>query len=568
LLTWLTLATPLAAVVVSGSDPARPLQPPVARAAPVVPAHQKTTAAEPAEAPPLNYLHTSGAAILDAQNRPVTLTGLNWFGLETGNYAPHGLWARSYGDMLDQIVGAGFNCLRLPFSNELFTTTEPPNGVDFTKNPDLEGMSGLEIMDTVIVAAGTRGLKIILDQHRPDANAQSPLWYTDHLSAEQWLANWELLARRYLGNDAVIGADLHNEPAGPATWGGGDPKTDWATAAETAGNALLAINPDWLILVEGVEKLTDSSGNPLDWTWMGGELMAAKTRPIQLAVPNHLIYSPHDYGPEVSGQHWFSDPTFPDNLKPFWDAHWGYLHQQGVAPILVGEFGGRSVGSDTEGVWQKTLVSYLKENGMHFTYWCLNPNSGDTGGLLEDDWQTINPGKQALLQTYQGKMLTNVAPTVVNRSASPAVSATSVAVTTATPSPTPQPAASPTESPTPLATPSPTETEPATPTTTPPPAAPSIDTEPSTIAAVSPTDVPSASPTPEATSPPNPATPGPSVGVGPWSRTYVVQPGDTLTSIARKMYGDAHLWPRIAGANQELVKDPNLIHPGQKLVIP
>ncbi len=301
----------------------------------------------------------------------------------------------------------------------MFDPKRQPNGIDFNKNPDLQGLSGIQVMDAVVVAAGRRGLKIILDQHRPNADQQSPLWYTDHLSADTWIAQWRALAARYRGNDAVIGADLHNEPAGPATWGSGDPKTDWAIAAEACGNEILRANPDWLILVEGVEKIVDASGNPLDWTWQGGDLINAATRPIRLSVPNRVVYSPHDYGPGVYNQKWFGDPTFPDNMPPFWDKHWGFIQKNGMAPILVGEFGGRSVGSDAEGIWQRTLVAYLKANQMHYTYWCLNPNSGDTGGLLEDDWKTINPGKLALLKTYQGRPLKNLAPDVVNEDAAP-----------------------------------------------------------------------------------------------------------------------------------------------------
>ena len=49
-----------------------------------------------------------------------------------------------------------------------------------------------------------------------------------------------------------------------------------------------------------------------------------------------------------------------------------------IAPVLVGEFGGRSVGNDQEGIWQRTLVTYLQLNGFDYTYWCWNPNSRTT----------------------------------------------------------------------------------------------------------------------------------------------------------------------------------------------
>src|SRR5687767_4101106 len=66
-----------------------------------------------------NYLHTSGNRILDASGRVVGLSGVNWFGFETENRAPHGLWSRNWEEMLDQIRALGYNVIRLPFSNAM-----------------------------------------------------------------------------------------------------------------------------------------------------------------------------------------------------------------------------------------------------------------------------------------------------------------------------------------------------------------------------------------------------------------------------------------------------------------
>jgi nucleoid-associated protein YgaU len=49
---------------------------------------------------------------------------------------------------------------------------------------------------------------------------------------------------------------------------------------------------------------------------------------------------------------------------------------------------------------------------------------------------------------------------------------------------------------------------------------------------------------------------------------YVVEKGDSLSKIALRYYGDASLHPRIFDANREVIRDPNLIYPGQKLRIP
>lgn len=52
------------------------------------------------------------------------------------------------------------------------------------------------------------------------------------------------------------------------------------------------------------------------------------------------------------------------------------------------------------------------------------------------------------------------------------------------------------------------------------------------------------------------------------TRTYVVKRGDTLWAISRKYYGDGAQYPKIFNANRNIIKNPNLIYPGQKLVIP
>ena len=52
------------------------------------------------------------------------------------------------------------------------------------------------------------------------------------------------------------------------------------------------------------------------------------------------------------------------------------------------------------------------------------------------------------------------------------------------------------------------------------------------------------------------------------AKTYVVVKGDSLSKIAKHFYGDANKWPRIHEANRDLIKNPDLIHPGQKLTIP
>jgi len=47
-----------------------------------------------------------------------------------------------------------------------------------------------------------------------------------------------------------------------------------------------------------------------------------------------------------------------------------------------------------------------------------------------------------------------------------------------------------------------------------------------------------------------------------------VQPGNTLWAIAQERYGDGILYVRVFEANRDLIRNPNLIYPGQVFRLP
>ena len=342
---------------------------------------------------PTGWLHTSGGAILDSNNAPHTIKAASWFGMETPDCMPHGLWGTlTIDDALANIKSMGFNTVRLPFSNECLAATTIKGNLNYWANRAyaLEGKAPLVLMDTVIARAKANGLQIILDRHRPSSADQSPLWYTSAYPESKWIADWKMLAARYKNDPTVIGADLHNEPAGAATWGGAA-ATDWQAAATRGGNAVLAANPNLLIIVEGIEN----QGNGTS-TWWGGGLADVKNKPVTLATPNRVVYSPHDYPASLFAQKWFSDANYPNNLPAVWDANWGYIQKQGIAPVLLGEFG-TALQTTSDKQWMEKIVSYLGTNSMSFAYWSFNPNSGITGGLVQADWRTPEAAKLAAL---------------------------------------------------------------------------------------------------------------------------------------------------------------------------
>lgn len=57
-------------------------------------------------------------------------------------------------------------------------------------------------------------------------------------------------------------------------------------------------------------------------------------------------------------------------------------------------------------------------------------------------------------------------------------------------------------------------------------------------------------------------------GGGGEPKTYVIEKGDTLWAIASAHYGDGNKYHDIVAANKEVIKNADLIFPGQKILIP
>jgi aryl-phospho-beta-D-glucosidase BglC (GH1 family) len=350
------------------------------------------------------------------------LTGVNWFGFETGNFVPHGLWTRDYKSMLKEIKDLGFNALRLPWCNDMLTAS--PSGIQINAsgvdaytgqaglNVDLQGLTSIQVMDKILDECQRLGLKVILDNHSlaHDGHSNETLWYTTVYSEAKWIQDWTFLVDRYKNNTTVVAADLKNEPHGntgsgmkpPATWGYDEPgygTTDWRRASITAGQAILAVNPNIIVVVEGTEQYGT------DTTWWGGNLAGVADYPITTSeIPaKNLWYSAHEYGPEVYNQSWFSAADFPDNMPAIWSKHFWFIHDQNIAPLFFGEFGIKEESAaNPDSVAYKWFTKFMEQTGKtsHWAFWCMNPNSGDTGGILKDDWVSVNTAKYNLIKPY------------------------------------------------------------------------------------------------------------------------------------------------------------------------
>ena len=65
---------------------------------------------------PAGYFHTRGAQILDADNNPACLAGVNWYGFECNSMVPGGLSYQTLDYICRKVVNLGFNLIRLPYS--------------------------------------------------------------------------------------------------------------------------------------------------------------------------------------------------------------------------------------------------------------------------------------------------------------------------------------------------------------------------------------------------------------------------------------------------------------------
>jgi len=380
-----------------------------------------------------DWLTTDGDKILDMNGNEVWLTGVNWFGYNTGTNIFDGVWSCNMDSTLRSIADHGFNLLRVPISAELLlqwaSGQYPVANYNHYLNPELEGLNSLQIFDHALATCSSCGLKVMLDIHSAETDAMghnAPLWYTDKISADQYLQALNWVSARYASNDTIVAYDLKNEPHGAASeshaiWNGSADSNNWRYMAERAGNTILGNNPHALIVVEGVQIYPTNidsnnyvSNNDGDYfnTWWGGNLRGVAKYPVRLlngSADSQVVYSPHDYGPAVYRQPWFYDGFTYDSLKrDCWYDNWLYIDDQKIAPILIGEWGGFMEGDNL--TWMTYLRQLIIENHLNHTFWCFNANSGDTGGLVLGDFTTWDNEKYsfvepALWQDDQGRYI-------------------------------------------------------------------------------------------------------------------------------------------------------------------
>jgi endoglucanase len=395
----------------------------------------------PSEVPPIAApLSANGRFIVDAHGNRVRLAGVNWYGAHEDLGVAPGLDRTHRGTLAKTIVLHGFNSVRFPFS---LWMTEQTAGVPdqyLAANPDLSGATPMQVYDACVQALTGAGLIVIPNCHMLDAgwccstDDGNGLWYNDRWPAAKFFSAWQAMAERYKSNPLVAGMDIMNEPrrarvgwrVRTPTWGTGG-KTDVAAMYAEAGNLIHEINPDPLIICEGLNYAAD--------------LSAAAAHPVRLQRPGKVVYSLHDYS-------WFhprgqSRAAYFDQMTKaggyLLGGHGGGIDGVdgadgvGLAPLWIGEFGngtgslanfglapsspGGAAAADPSAVWWNSFEAWLTDADVDWCWWALNPtqpkgtipvtnqhrsNWGDpeSWGLLAPDWRGVaNPGVLDILKS-------------------------------------------------------------------------------------------------------------------------------------------------------------------------
>ncbi|AEO70062.1 fec51aae-d90a-42f5-af7c-106785e1126a [Thermothielavioides terrestris] len=337
-------------------------------------------------------LRTRGRDVVDANGRRFKLASVNWYGASDELFVPGGLDVRHRDDIAALIRSMGFNSVRLPYADETVMANPVVAPHLLSANPDLVGKRALDVFEAVVQALTDQGIAVIVNNHITSATwccGADPCdsgWANDHLPAvlcrvrqteEQWVQHWEEVMGRFVKNRLVIGADLRNEVRG--FWGT-MPWEKWAAAAEKAGNRLLKMNPDWLIIVGGTESCNDLSG--------------VARRPVVLDVPDRVVYSAHVYSwsgwGSLGGR--YSKRTYASFVQSM-RKNWAYLVEGNIAPVWVGEFGAPDKPKRGDANYWNNLMRYLKTIDADFGYWAINPrkpkdDERETYSILKDDWLT------------------------------------------------------------------------------------------------------------------------------------------------------------------------------------
>ena len=388
-------------------------------------------------------------------DKPFIFKGVNWFGFNNHQTMVDGLWvggnssATDFSSIIYKIKLLGFNSVRLPFLfSDLYNMKAQSKTITCHVNslrdigtltkyqgslPSFYGpwpsqgkcnnylpLDTLERFYWVITQFIKNEMYVVIDYHPHNADISHD---TKQL-VYQWKRMWSYITKQPNFNivKGRLILDLMNEP-------------DCASMHWQQKNAMIPSTTDtYIALMDALYPMsspmfmvegTGQSAYSLSW---GNGFVTNKSIINKYKIDDasvffeallkkrylhNVIISPHLYGPTISHDNIY---YHGDNLRERLYNSFGYLGLTGYCskqnkyitcykfPIIIGEFG--SFFNDTRDLTffnqlSQWLKKYFKGN-TSWMFWAYNANSGDTGGIVTDDWKGLNWHKLDWLKHNMG----------------------------------------------------------------------------------------------------------------------------------------------------------------------
>lgn len=369
--------------------------------------------------------------------------GINWFGFNNDQTMVDGLWAggsqmaTDFNTIVYRIKLLGFNSIRLPFTytdlnlkptskvipcnietlQVIQKTTINPywrSPIFWWKCPAFQGSLPTKSPCNTYLATNTtlhrftqviqtfvdNDFYVVLDYHPMGKERQA-----DNMKAfsESWLSLAKHLYKYPTLRGRII-FDLMNEPDSM--------RKGWKEMTPLYLKTMDLIYNLWgksaLFMIEGTGQVQYN----LNW----GDGFVTNTQIIKkysLSDPNdffraiinkpylkNIIISPHMYGPSVSKNNRHHKGIL---LWTRMNESFGYLANQGYCtlpqkscykfPIVMGEFGSEFITKDDIDHLEDFAFYMQRYLDMNWMFWAYNRNSGDTGGIVKDNWKDFEWGK-------------------------------------------------------------------------------------------------------------------------------------------------------------------------------
>ncbi|MBA2727273.1 MAG: cellulase family glycosylhydrolase [Parachlamydiaceae bacterium] len=393
---------------------------------------------------------TQGDQILNSSGEAIELKGVNWFGFNNQSTMVDGLWSGSgplasdFATVVYRMQLLGFNAVRLPFSFKDLYNLSPRNYVTSCQIPSLTAIQNSVTNPSVpvdpnniippMIAPPTRVAGQCNDYFPNDTTLNRFLWVVNffakngfyvlidnHLREDQtaledrqlWVQRWKDLVTK-ISQDPIskkmLMIDILNEPDQfGIRWESGQ-TPGLKDLYLSVMDVVYPINPQALFFIEGTGQGSIGAnwgdGFATDPTLISANGLSNPKSFFDtlLTKPylNQVVISPHVYPPSVTGagQNFTGAGLYNRLTNSF-----GYLTQPGYCsgscktfPVAIGEFGSRfTEPNDVQSL--EDIAKYLNNSGAgadgkhraikNWFYWSWNANSGDTGGIVEDNWLNI-----------------------------------------------------------------------------------------------------------------------------------------------------------------------------------